>query len=232
MDDAAERQPRSGMAHYKPAPTPTIFFKGSADPACNLSARPKERCGTGAFGVAEGHRVSRHREISRRSTICACSARNTVRCWRPQRSARILKDWLPPKHLRLADASKSLTPADTPFFYTSEMLAHAWIVMADARLRQAQLLDRRTVPSRCRIAATNEALAEVDKSLAVSIWHYQGYVLKAEILLFQSIWTRKTRTFPPPPSMWTKPFVCCAKCPRRRNWEPRRQHADRIVPYK
>ncbi len=186
VDDAAARQPRSGMAHYQSGLNHGNRLFYNHDPEYIRSG-----------GQAKDARIAL--EESDRAMHCPdidnfCSVYQLrLKCARIMlfmgayaNAREYLKGWLPPPNYQMSDPSRHYVAADMPTFYQPQWLAYAWIIMAEARWNMAMQLDRRVVPVADRIAETNAALAEVDKSLSIHVWEYQGYLLKARILIFLS----------------------------------------------
>ena len=222
--DAAARQPNSGMAHF-------IYGAKLANEAfTNRSPEyltSGQRLDDAKNAIRENSQAMKCSDIENFSSIYRLrvkSAQLMVFIGAYVDAREYLKDWLPPKAYVMAPSIKNYTAADMRTAYIPQTLAHAWLVEAEAGWRLAMQADRKTVPVLKRIELANEALAEIDKSIAVHVWEYQGYVLRARILIFCLFWMRKIKTWTQRRSMWKKPSSRSGTCPRRRHSALRLMH--------
>ncbi|MEI6231673.1 MAG: hypothetical protein WCT04_01370 [Planctomycetota bacterium] len=193
VEDAAIRQPKSGKARSESAHNHAYAAHNRRDPefvksggVLRESRRALEeydaaiQCAdidnfTSAF-------VLRVKAAQLMNTL---GAQGDIRAYAEARE--YLKDWLPPKKYTMHDPDTTFSARDSATSYRPQTLAYAWLVAAEARWMLAMNLDRKTVPVAARLAEMNAAIAEVDRSIGIHIWDYQGYVLKARMLLFMSV---------------------------------------------
>ena len=187
VDDAAARQPSSGMAHYISGLNHANRAFYNTDPQYIRSGGQLEDARRALYEndiAMQCPDITNFCNVYRLRVKCA----QILLKFGAYADARAyLKGWLPPPNYQMSDPTKVYKASEQTSMYRPQTLAYAWIIMAEARWRLALALDRKTVPVAARIAETNAAIAEVDRSISISIWDYQGYVLKARMLLFLSV---------------------------------------------
>ena len=102
---------------------------------------------------------------------------------------QLLKDWLPPANMPLLpekgpDGAPINYNRRTQFSgYTSNNLAHAWSLMAEANLRKSAMPGLAYTE---RQALCEQALKETDKSIQIHLNDYEAYIVKARVLMQQA----------------------------------------------
>ncbi len=183
--DAAARQPLSGRAHLEHGRNFLVAISNNQNPLYQQSgAKLKDT----QAALAEFDAAMRAPDIDNFFDVFELrvnSAELMAGIGLNARAREHLKDWLPPKHLKLADPSRPYTAGDQGKFYKPQTLAYAWLVMAIARHNQAQKMNAESARVEDVSTANLEALAEAERSIAVDVWAYQAFILKARILDFQ-----------------------------------------------
>ena len=196
VDEAAERQPQSGMAHFVSAHYHGNLAYRMGDPK---NFNDPEKIIQARRSLLEYELAAQCADITNYESVYRLrvrSARLMVFMGWYAAAREYLKDWLPPKHLTLADSGHLFRADIFVDKYVPQTLAEAWLIYGNAHWHEAMLINRKTVPVAVRIAETNLALGDIDRSIAVSTLDYQAYVMKARIFIFLSILDQENHDLP------------------------------------
>lgn len=185
-EDAAQRQPRSGMAHLTMGRNYFVRVSNNTDPAYQNSAAKRT---DSLKALDEFEAALRSPDINNFCDVYelrATCAELLAGAGMNAEARAYLKNWLPPAHLQMLAADKPYIAAYQGRYYKPQTLAYAWLVMAVARYNEAAQR-RFEGASYTEVAELGrDALSEIDRSIAVHVWAYQGFILKARILNFLS----------------------------------------------
>jgi len=182
--DAAERQPFSGMAQLQ-AWTEYKHRAQKIDPTKPEWGMPSENaykalvCFDRATRCADLTNVKEAFEMRTRTAELVLRQLND-----PELASTMLKDWLPPAHLKQRDTTKVPVAADMKYYYEPETLLHAKLIAIEAQLMLAN--PRKSLaefPIQARLAACRATLVESERA---QLPKNQGALLKAKILLVLS----------------------------------------------
>ena len=186
VQHAAQSQARSGMAHFTQGRYGFASITNNTDPAYRNSARKR----TDTMRVLEEFEaamrcpdINNFCDIYELRVTCA---ELLAGAGMNAEARKFLEGWLPPAHLEMLDDSKPYNNSSQGTYYKPQTLAYAWLVMAAARFEQAAQRRFEGAAYAEVSALGRDAVSEINRSIAVHVWAYQGFILKARMLGFLS----------------------------------------------